>query len=305
MGNVTAITAQPPGAPSASNVATGIAYAPFGRETALTFGNGITGAYAFDANYRPTTRTDASGSTNILKHTYAYYNNDSLHTLTDAVAAANSQTLGFDALDRMTSATSGTGGYGSYAWTWDKVSNVVTQTVSGTKTTFNLVSGSNQLASTVTGSTTTTVDTTANGNIQDTKIGSTIVTSNTYNAANQMASALGNLGSSATYKYGFDGQRIEKAPPGTNPILYQYSRAANELHAHQSAGSAGESHRQRQERGVERAVQPLRRHLDGEVERHPDDPKPSSPRPADGPRDRQLPQWLPRLRRYSHPLHSI
>ena len=229
MGNVTAITAQPPGASSASNVATGIAYAPFGAETALTFGNGITGAYAFDANYRPTTRTDASGSTNILKHTYAYYNNDSLHTLTDAVAAANSQTLGFDALDRLTSATSGTGGYGSYAWTWDKVSNVVTQTVSGTKTTFNLVSGSNQLASTVTGGTTTTVDTTANGNILDTKIGSTVVTSNTYNAANQMASALGSLGSSASYQYGFDGQRIEKAPPGTNPILYQYSRAANEL----------------------------------------------------------------------------
>jgi len=229
MGNVTAITAQPPGAPSASNVATGIVYEPFGRETALTFGNGITGAYAFDANYRPTTRTDASGSTNILKHTYAYYNNDSLHTLTDAANAANSQTLGFDALDRLTSATSGTGGYGSYAWTWDKVNNVVTQTVNGTKTTFNLVSGSNQLASTVTGSTTTTVDTTANGNIQDTKIGSTIVTSNTYNAANQMASALGSLGSSASYKYGFDGQRIEKAPPGTNPILYQYSRAANEL----------------------------------------------------------------------------
>jgi YD repeat-containing protein len=41
--------------------------------------------------------------------------------MTDAVNAANTQTLGYDALDRMTSAVSGTGGYGTWGWTWDKV----------------------------------------------------------------------------------------------------------------------------------------------------------------------------------------
>jgi len=228
MGRVTGITAQPAGAGSPSNVATSITHAPFGPVTGLTFGNGVTGTYSFDNDYRATSRV-AAATSDVMNLAYTYFANNSVNTITDSVNAANSQTLGYDALDRLTSAVSGTGGYGTYGWTWDAVGNVATQTINSTATTFNLNSGSNQLASMVTGSTTTTVDTTANGNIADFKIAGTAITSYTYNQANQMASATGSLGASASYEYGFQGQRLLKTPSSGYPIAYQYGQAAKEL----------------------------------------------------------------------------
>jgi RHS repeat-associated protein len=239
MGRVTSVTAKPPGAASASNVATGITYEPFGPETALTFGNGIKGAYGYDLDYRPTTRVD-TGTAAVQNLTYAYFANNSVQKITDAVNAANTQTLGYDALDRITSAASGTGGYGTYSFTWDPVSNIETQVINGTTTTYSLASGTNRLSQWVTGSTTETVASTAAGNIATLKAGSTTLDTLAYNQANQMASAQ-TPSSSATYKYDLVGQRLEKALPGSNPILYQFSRtggqllAENDLHKGQTA----------------------------------------------------------------------
>jgi RHS repeat-associated protein len=239
MGQTTSVTAQPPGAGSPSNIATGITYAPFGPVTGLTFGNGITGTYSFDNDYRVTSRVDASGS-NFLNLSYTYDAANNVKTITDAVNAVNSQTLSYDVLDRLTSATSGTGGYGTYGWTWDAVNNVKTQVINGTTTTFNYTAGSNQLASMVTGATTTNVTNTPTGNINTLSIGGTTTETLTYNKANEMASSQ-TTSSSASYTYGLDGQRLEKSIPGSYPILYQFSRAAgqllseNDLHGGQTA----------------------------------------------------------------------
>jgi len=227
MGRVTSVMAQPPAATSGNNVVTGITYEPFGPETALTFGNSIKGAYGYDLDYRPTTRVD-TGTAAVQKLTYAYFANNSVQKITDAVNAANTQTLGYDALDRLTSAASGTGGYGTYSFTWDPVSNIETQVINGTTTTYSLASGSNKLSQWVTGSTTETVASTAAGNITTLKAGSTTLDTLTYNQANQMASAQ-TSSSSATYKYDLVGQRLEKTLPGSNPILYQFSRTGGEL----------------------------------------------------------------------------
>ena len=227
MGLVTAITAKPPGASSASNVATGITYEPFGPVTGLTFGNGITGTYAYDEDYRPTTRADKNGSTSITNLAYGYDAADNVKTITDAVSAANSQSMNYDVLNRVTSATSGTGGYGTYGWTWDAVSNVKTQVVNGTTTTYSLASGSNKLSQWVTGSTTEVVASTAAGNINTLKIGSTTEETLTYNQANQLASET--TSTAATYKYGLTGERLEKTVSGSNPVIYQYGQSAREL----------------------------------------------------------------------------
>lgn len=228
MGRVTGITAKPPGAGSPSNVATGISYEPFGPVTGLTFGNAFTGTYSFDNDYRATSRVDQVPGFPVLSLSYGYYANDSVNTITDAVNAANSQTLNYDALDRLTSASSGSGGYGSYSWTWDAVNNVKTQVVNGTTTTFTDTTGSNKLSKWVTGPTTTTVTNTAAGNLNTLKVGTTTTETLTYNKANQMASSQ-TTSSSASYKHDLDGQRIEKLPPGSNPILYQFGRTAGEL----------------------------------------------------------------------------
>ena len=226
MGRVTGITAKPPGAGSPSNVATSIAYEPFGPATGLTFGNGLVESRGYDLDYRPT--TIAATTPTVQNLSYTYFANDSVHTITDAVSSLNTQTLGYDALDRLTSATSGTGGYGTFGWTWDKVNNVKTQVVNGTTTTFNLNPGTNQLASIVTGSTTENVASTPAGNINTLKIGGVTQETLTYNQANEMASSQ-TTSSSASYKYDLAGERLEKLPPGSNPILYQYGQAAREL----------------------------------------------------------------------------
>jgi RHS repeat-associated protein len=240
MGQVTGIAATPPGG-SSTSVASSITYEPFGPETSLTFGNGVTGTYNFDGDYRATSREDNATAGDVTNFAYTYTATNSLYTITDNVNSVNSQTLGYDALDRMTSATSAAGGYGTYGWTWDAVSNIQTQTINSTTTTFSQNAGTNQLSQSVTGATTTTVDTTANGNILDFKIAGTAITSYTYNQANQMASATGPLSNSASYEYGFDAQRLLKTPSSGYPIVYQYGQAAkeilseNDLHSGQTA----------------------------------------------------------------------
>lgn len=227
VGQVTSITAEPPGSTTPTNVATAITYEPFGPVTGVTYGNGIVGTYAYDADYRATSRADKNGTTAVINLAYAYYTNDSVHTITDSVTAANTQTMVYDSMDRLSSAVSGSGGYGNYSWTWDPVSNVKTQVINGTTSTFNLTTGTNKLLSIVTGSSTENVVNTAAGNINTLKIGTTTEDTLTYNQANQLATAT--LSLSATYKYDYAGERLQKTESGSNPVVYQYGQAAREL----------------------------------------------------------------------------
>jgi len=235
MGRVTAVTAKPPGASTASNVVTGVTYEPFPEfaatgsapVTGLSFGNGVTGTYGYDLAYRPTTRVDA-GTASVQNLTYGYFANDSVETITDADNAANSQTLAYEATDWLETATSGKGGYGTFAFTWDKVGNVMSQTVNGTETTYTYTADTNRLASFTTGTTKETVTTKPAGNIGTFKIGSTAEETLVYNKANQVASST-STSQMATYEYDLTGQRLEKSLPGENPILYQFSRTGGEL----------------------------------------------------------------------------
>ena len=176
---------------------------------------------------RATSRVD-NGGTDVLNLAYGWYANNSVNTITDSVNAADSQTFGYDSYDRLTSATSGTGGYGSWVWTWDYVGNVKTQKIGSTTTTFTLNSGTNQLQKWVTGSTTENVAHTSAGNISTLTISGVTQETLAYNQANQLASAT-TLSSSASYVYGLDGDRLEKVPATSYPIVYQYGQAAKQL----------------------------------------------------------------------------
>jgi YD repeat-containing protein len=174
MGEVSGVTAKPPGASSASNVTTGITYQPAlsaggtGEQVAaLTFGNGITGAYGYDLAARATTHVDTGTAGAVQSHTYGYYQNGSLFYISDAVNAANSQSFGYDALDRLTgAAATNTGGYGNYYWSWDKTGNVTSQTINSVTTNFTLTTGTNKLASYgPTSGPTTYVTNTSSGNM--------------------------------------------------------------------------------------------------------------------------------------------
>jgi RHS repeat-associated protein len=227
MGRVTSVTAEPPGASSSSNVVTGVAYQPFGPESGLTFGNGVTGAYGYDLDYRPTTRVE-TGTAEIQGLAYAYYPNNSVQTITDAVTSANTQAFTYDALDRLTGAISGSGGYGTFGFTWDPVSNMKTQTLNGAKTTYTIATDSNRLKKEVIGSTTETLDSTAAGNMHTVTSGSTVLDTFKYNHADQLASAT-TTSTAAKYRYDLFGQRLEKLLSGSNPIVYEFSRTDGSL----------------------------------------------------------------------------
>jgi RHS repeat-associated protein len=234
MGEVTSVTSKPSGASSATNIATGITYEPFGPVAGLTFGNGIKGTYGYDLDYRPTTRKDI-GSATVQNLAYAYYANDSVHTITDALNAANTQTLNYDNHDRLTSAVSGTGGYGTFSFTWDPVNNIKTQVINGTTTTYDLKAGTNQLASIVTGSTTENVASTPTGNINTLKEGSTTLETLTYNKANQLSGASTST-HSASYAFDEFGKRIKEVGSTTGTTTLQYDRDNNLLTDTDGAG---------------------------------------------------------------------
>ena len=125
-GYVTGITATPPGG-SPSTIASSIVFYPFGPLSSLTWGNGVTGSDSRDQDYRLTHLTDTAASA-IVNLTYGNDADSNLHTVSDALNAANSQTLTYDELERLTGAVSGTGGYGTLSYTYDNNGNRKTDT---------------------------------------------------------------------------------------------------------------------------------------------------------------------------------
>ena len=239
MGRVTSVTAELPGAGSASNVATGVTYRPFGPVTGLTYGNGIKGSYGYDLDYRPTTRKDAPATGAAVQNlTYGYFANDSVHTITDAVNAANSQTMTYDTLDRLKTAASGAGGYGTFAYTWDPVSNLVTETLNGTRTTYSHNPGTNRLDAVTTSGVTENVGSTAAGNIATFKTGGAAVETLAYNKANQLASAtVTSPAEMASYAYDLMGRREKSVGTTTGTTIYGYDRNSNLLTDNDGSGT--------------------------------------------------------------------
>jgi RHS repeat-associated protein len=216
------LSARPAGSATQQTLAS-IAHLPFGPLNSVTFGNGIAESWTFDLDYRPTTILDVLSSTKLQSLTYGYDLANNLKKITDAVNPANSQTLGYDVLNRITSAVSGTGGYGTLGWAYDANGNLTTTTVGNTTTKYATASGSNRLASYTNGTAATTVSTNANGNITGIPpVGSSTTATFAYNNANRLSSVTG-ASSAATYIYDFTGRRFSKTIAGA-PILYFYGQ---------------------------------------------------------------------------------
>jgi RHS repeat-associated protein len=190
MGRVTGVTAQPQGASQPATVLSQIAYQPFGQPNGMSYGNGIRDTRTFDLDYRLTNLSDA-GNQQVQKLTYAYNPANDAVSITDGVTPANSQSFGYDALDRLTSAA---GGYGSLTYTYDAAGNRLTE-----------------------GSAPTNLD----------RLGS--VTAFSYNQAGRLASA--SAGSQQVTQYAYDpfGHRLSKTGASTGVSLFQYDRGGHLL----------------------------------------------------------------------------
>ena len=196
-GQITAVTDTQPGH-GATNLATSILHMPFGPASGWTYGNGVTDARTFDLDYRMTSVKDA-GTSNIQYLSYGYDADNNVHTITDNVTGADSQTLAYDVIDRLKSAT---GAYGTVSSiTYDSNSNRLAY---GT-TSYVIPGLSNRMSK----SGTSSISYISTGNMS--AIGTAALT---YYKSNQLATAKPSTNTS-TYYYDAFGQRLKIKTTGT------------------------------------------------------------------------------------------
>ncbi len=206
-GRVTSVTTQATSGSPPSVVASGLTYQPFGPLATLTYGNGLVLTLSYDQDYRLTGLTTTDGSTVIQDLTYTYDAADNLTAITDLLSPARTQTLGYDALHRLTSAT---GVYGTLGYTFDAVGNRLTRTAGGQTETLSYAATSNRLLSTTVGGTTRSFTYLANGQITTDTRSATEAYTLTYADPNRLTQVTKNGVPTYAYAYNALGQRVSK-----------------------------------------------------------------------------------------------
>jgi YD repeat-containing protein len=190
-------------------VVSSVAYRPFGPSTGFTFGNGQTYNRGFDQDGRIASYTLATQSIAV-----GYDAASRITSLTDTGIPANTNTYGYDTLDRLTGFT---GPSTNQAYTFDATGNRLTKTVGAATDTYTYSGTSNQL-STIAGSTNRTYAYDPNGS-------TTGDTANTYayDARGRMVQATG-VGGTSTYQVNSVGQRIRKTNTQGDTIYHYDSQ---------------------------------------------------------------------------------
>ncbi len=121
-------------------LASAIRYNPFGPVNSLAYGNGLQRSVLLDSAYRNYLRTDGP----FLEYTTAY---DGADNPTGRALAGGNQALGYDPLNRLTSATdTQSGAYGSLSYLYDGNGNRRSETRNGVTTGYTYTpAGSNGL----------------------------------------------------------------------------------------------------------------------------------------------------------------
>lgn len=149
LGRISGFTTKQNSGSSAVTVASSASYEPFGPLTGLTFGNGVAAALTYDQDYQLTGIDSANGGTVIQDLTYGYDVAGNITSITDNQTSARSQTLTYDDLNRLWTAS---GLYGSQSYTYDGVGNRLTRVIGGTTDTYAYSSTANQVSTITTGS---------------------------------------------------------------------------------------------------------------------------------------------------------
>ncbi|MDG6990886.1 MAG: hypothetical protein JRM99_05635 [Nitrososphaerota archaeon] len=179
-----------------------LSYTPDGQMSKIAYGDGEVATYTYDSRDRPTRIKDVYGSTVEMELNYTY--DGAGNVLTE-----NAQSYGYDALNRLTSAS---GPWGTVAYSYDQVGNRM-KTVNGSTTTDYSYGPFNRLTSA--GSVNYTYD--ANGNLM-TKSGGWAYS---YDYENRLTSVTHSGTVVQQDYYDGDGNRVEQVAGGS-AILYSY-----------------------------------------------------------------------------------
>ncbi|MBI5854033.1 MAG: VCBS repeat-containing protein [Nitrospirae bacterium] len=184
-------------------------YNALGQPVSINYGNGVNTYFTYQSNTFRLQSLQTSKSSNTLQNLeYAYDNVDNVQSITDFLTSANSQTFGYDDLNRLTSSTSSA--YGTLSHTYNQIGNMTSNTSLSPSTYTYPASGSSSVrphAVSTAGSNSYTYDN--NGNML-TGAGRTI----TYDFENRPTTIVSG-GQTTTFVYDGDGGRVKKQTGST------------------------------------------------------------------------------------------
>jgi YD repeat-containing protein len=196
LGRISAVSTTPSGG-SSQAIASSITYHPFGGVTGFSFANGQTYARTYDQDGRIATYTLAGTG-----YTVGYDAASRITFITETANPPNTNTYGYDALDRLTSATLPATVYG---YTYDAVGNRLTRSASGGSDTYAYSTTSNRIAS-ITPTSGPVRSFTLDNNGSTTADGTNTYA---YDTRGRMVQAVSSLGTT-TYHVNALGQRVRK-----------------------------------------------------------------------------------------------
>ena len=196
--------------------ATSVAYHPNGALSSYRLSNGVAHTQTQNLRGLPETNQDDG----VLKDAYTYDPNGNVTGITDQQENVFSRSMGYDGLDRMTSA-SAPGVWSTASYSYDAADNLRTANVGSRSVTLNYTDGTNRLNSVTVNGSTSPYAYDPNGNIKA-KGGQTY----SFDLGNRMsASSLG-----GSYIYDGLGRRIQTTPSGSSTArLTVYSQAGQLL----------------------------------------------------------------------------
>lgn len=206
--------------------ATAASYHPSGTLKHFTYGNGLAYDLTIDARQRPEHLQVLNGATPRIDLTHGYDTTDNLTAITDApgsaTGGADSRTLGYDGLNRLTSA-SAPGLWGSYGYAYDPVNNIRARSGPNALTYSYVPEAANRLT-TVSGGVTRNYTYNAEGQVTADGSGKTF----TWNGADRIT----NVSGVASYSFDGLGKRFKTTKSGGEIEYTIYSKAGTMLYSY-------------------------------------------------------------------------
>jgi YD repeat-containing protein len=216
-GRISGMTTQPSGGASVT-ILSNAKYKPFGPVRTFAFGNGLTLTETWDDDYHLSGINTSDAAETIQNLSYSDDPDGNIQTITDNLNGEHSQSLGYDDLNRVDSAT---GNYGSQTYQqYDGNGNRGTVTINGVQYIYNVASGSNQIVSIAQTGGTEYFYYLPSGQVYSDQRNPSSDYQYSYDGYGHLASSDLNSTLLATYDYnGFD-QRAQKVAAATTDYLY-------------------------------------------------------------------------------------
>ncbi|MGS0998730.1 RHS repeat-associated core domain-containing protein [Rhodanobacter sp. UC4451_H18] len=217
----------------AGSYASNVGYFPDGGVESYTLGNGISRLSDRNARQLPSNLTYAKGGGLLYSQDFSYDANANLTTVNGLVDNRDSATYGYDALNRLTSASAPLQ-WGSESYAYDTLNNLRRRTVNGTALSLNVDSANRLISSTIGASLSAAYQNDARGNRVSMTSGGT-TTAYTFDTLNQLVEVPG----LANYAYDANGRRVRRTLQGGAPKYSFYSVSGKLMFTYDVATAQG------------------------------------------------------------------